>query len=216
VSSVEERIANRPSGRGGRPTRSEATRRQQHLIEIAGAMFMRHGFDGTSIDAVAEAAGMSKRTVYARYRDKNELFRAVLRELIERWLVPIKQFESEPTELEPMLMQLGRHLLNSALAPQALSVHRIVIGESERWPEFGHLANSEGRGPAIAAIATVLRRHAPELRVEDFERAAEQFLSLVVDSALRSAAFGLKYSRADVEKRVRACVDLFLNGVRSG
>ena len=56
-------------------------------------MFMKHGFDGTSIDAVAEAASMSKRTVYARYRDKNELFSAVLRDLIDRWLVPINQFQ---------------------------------------------------------------------------------------------------------------------------
>jgi AcrR family transcriptional regulator len=64
-------------GRGGRPTRAEAEKRRQHLIEIAGAMFMKLGFDGTSIDAVAEAACMSKRTVYARYRDKNELFSAL-------------------------------------------------------------------------------------------------------------------------------------------
>jgi TetR/AcrR family transcriptional regulator, mexJK operon transcriptional repressor len=215
VSAVGERLANRPVGRGGRPTRSEATRRQQHLIEVAGAMFMKFGFDGTSIDAVAEAAGMSKRTLYARYRDKNELFSAVLRDLIERWLVPIKQFQSDPSELQPMLIQIGRHLLTSALAPQAVSVHRIIIGESERRPEFGRLANSEGRGPAIRAIAAALRRHAAQLSVDDLERAAEQFMSLVVDSSLRAAALGIKQNRSDIEKRVRAAVDLFLNGVRN-
>lgn len=63
---------------------------------------MKFGFDGTSIDAVAEAAGVSKRTVYARYRDKNELFSAVPRKLIDRWVVPIKQFQSSTSDLEPM------------------------------------------------------------------------------------------------------------------
>ncbi len=93
------RPAVRVLNRGGRPTRGEAERRQEHLIETAGAMFMKFGFDGTSIDAVAEAACMSKRTVYARYRDKNELFSAVLRNLIDRWLVPINQFQLGTREL---------------------------------------------------------------------------------------------------------------------
>ena len=139
------RPAVRVLNRGGRPTRGEAERRQEHLIETAGAMFMKFGFDGTSIDAVAEAACMSKRTVYARYRDKNELFSAVLRNLIDRWLIPINQFQLETRELEPMLMEIGRHLLTSALAPQVVSLHRIIVGESERRPEFGLLANAEGR-----------------------------------------------------------------------
>jgi TetR/AcrR family transcriptional repressor of mexJK operon len=125
-------------------------------------MFMKHGFDGTSIDAVAEAALMSKRTVYARYRDKNELFSAVLRDLIDRWLVPINQFQLGTYELEPMLMEIGRHLLGSALTPQVVSLHRIILGESERRPAFGRLANAEGRQPAVRAIAAALRRQASQ------------------------------------------------------
>jgi AcrR family transcriptional regulator len=207
--------AGQASGRGGRPTRAEARRRQEHLIEVAAAMFMRRGFDGTSIDAVADAVSMSKRTVYARYRDKNELFSAVLRHLIERWLAPINRFQSGTSELEPMLMEIGRHLLASALAPQAVSLHRIIIGESERRPEFGKLANAEGRQPAVRAIAAALRRHAPKLRVDDFDRAAEQFMSLVIDSSLRLAALGIGSGAASIEDRVRAAVDLFLNGARA-
>jgi TetR/AcrR family transcriptional repressor of mexJK operon len=208
------RPSTRLLSRGGRPTRAEAERRRQHLIETAGAMFMKLGFDGTSIDAVAEAACMSKRTVYARYRDKNELFSAVLRDLIDRWLVPINQFQLGTRELEPMLMEIGRHLLGSALAPQVVSLHRIILGESERRPDFGRLANAEGRQPAIRAIAAALRRQASQLRVNDLERAAEQFISLVIDSDLRLAAFGIGPAPDEIEERVRQAVDLFLHGVR--
>jgi TetR/AcrR family transcriptional regulator, mexJK operon transcriptional repressor len=176
---------------------------------------MKSGFDGTSVDAVAEAAGVSKRTVYARYRDKNELFSAVLRNLIDRWLVPIKQFESSKGELEPMLIEIGRHLLSSALAPQAVSLHRIIIGESERRPQFGRLANAEGLQPAIQAIAAALRRHAEKLRTDDLERAAGHFLSLVVDSSLRLAAMGLSSRASHIERRVSEAVDLFLYGVHA-
>ena len=54
------------------------------------------------------------------------------------------------------------------------------------------------------------------LRVVDLERAAEQFMSLIVDGPLRMAALGLSSGTSDVEGRVRAAVDLFLDGVRSG
>jgi len=200
--------------RGGRPTVADARRRQEYLIEVAGAMFMKLGFDGTSIDAVAEAAAMSKRTVYARYRDKNELFSAVLRDLIERWLVPINRFQSSNADLEPMLVEIARHLLTSALAPQAVSLHRIIIGEAERRPEFGRLANSEGRQAGIRAIAAALKRHRSMLRINDLEQVAEQFMSLVIDSSLRLAALGIRSGNPDIEGRIRTAVDLFLNGAR--
>jgi AcrR family transcriptional regulator len=202
------------TGRGGRPTIADAQRRQAYLIEIAGAMFMKLGFDGTSIDAVAEAASMSKRTVYARYKDKGELFSAVLRDLIERWLVPITRFQSSDAELEPMLLEIARHLLTSALAPQAVSLHRIIIGEAERRPEFGRLAHSEGRQAGIRAIAAALKRHRGQLRSNDLEQAAEQFMSLVIDSSLRLATLGIQPRESNIEDRIRAAVDLFLNGAR--
>ena len=202
------------TGRGGRPTVADAQRRQAYLIEVAGAMFMRLGFDGTSIDAVAEAASMSKRTLYARYKDKGELFSAVLRDLIERWLVPITRFQSVDAELEPMLLEIARHLLTSALAPQAVSLHRIIVGEAQRRPEFGRLAHSEGRQAGIRAIAAALRRHRAQLRNDDLEQAAEQFMSLVIDSSLRLAVLGIEPRDRTIEDRLRAAVDLFLNGAR--
>jgi hypothetical protein len=94
-----------------------------------------------------------------------------------------------------------------------VSLHRIILGESERRPAFGRLANAEGRQPAIRAIAAALRRQASQLRVNDPERAAEQFISLVVDSDLRLAAFGMGPAPDKIEERVRQAVDLFLHGV---
>lgn len=201
--------------RGGRPTRAEEPRRRAHLLKVAGDMFMRYGFDGTSMDAVAEKAGVSKRTLYVRYADKKGLFNAVLRGRIAECITPINRFKSSSGDLETTLLHIGRHLLRSALAPSSVSVHRIIVAEARRQPEFGRLANAEGWRPGVRAIAAVLGRHENALRIADKEAAAAQFMSLVVDNALRMETFGIKTDKRMIEKSVRAAVDLFLNGARA-
>jgi AcrR family transcriptional regulator len=54
----------------------EATRAR--LIEAAERAFTRHGFDGSSVEQIAEAAGFSRGAFYSNFSDKNELFLAVL------------------------------------------------------------------------------------------------------------------------------------------
>jgi len=56
----------------------EKEQRRQHFIDVAQAMFFDKGYDGTSIDAIAHQAEFSKRTVYLYFRDKRELFHAVV------------------------------------------------------------------------------------------------------------------------------------------
>ena len=67
----------------------------------------------------------------------------------------------------------------------------------------------------MRAIAAVLGRHENALRIADKEAAAAQFMSLVVDNALRMETFGIKTDKRMIEKSVRAAVDLFLNGARA-
>jgi TetR/AcrR family transcriptional regulator, mexJK operon transcriptional repressor len=119
-------VATRPArrGSGGRPTREEAVRRDARLLDVATKLFMERGFDGTSIDAVAIAAGMSKPTVYARYRDKRDLFTAVLRATIQRRLALLSAAAAaakvNPKSVETTLHGLSQHLLADASTPEVV------------------------------------------------------------------------------------------------
>lgn len=203
----------RPS-RPGRPKLVEISEREEHILRVAGDTFLSFGFDGTTMDAVAETARISKRTLYARYSDKTALFNAVLLDLINRWLVPIVQLQSQHGELRETLLDLGRYLTTFALTRQSVEVNRVIISEAQRRPEFGQLANELGRKPALQAIVSILQQHRSELRPLDFDMAAEQFISLAVDSNLRRAYLGIKVSKEQIELWVDASVDLFLAGVR--
>jgi TetR/AcrR family transcriptional regulator, mexJK operon transcriptional repressor len=76
-------------GPGGRPTREEAERRHRALLDAATQLFLEGGLNGTSIDAIAERAGVAKRFIYARYADKGELFVAAVGRFVEERLSPL-------------------------------------------------------------------------------------------------------------------------------
>lgn len=196
--------------RASKAERSEL--RNERILKVAGDMFLRNGYDGTSMDAVAEAAKVSKRALYAGHADKAALFSAVLRELIDHWLLPIDRFQSMQGTLREVLTELARYLATFALTSRSISTHRIIISEAKRRPEFGRLANARGRKPALRLIASILRRYQGELRVTDFETAADQFMSLAIDRSLRMASLGIRQPAREVEKTVRTGVDLFLHG----
>jgi TetR/AcrR family transcriptional regulator, mexJK operon transcriptional repressor len=215
--------AERPArrGAGGRPTRQEAVRRDARLLDVATTLFMERGFDGTSIDAVAEAAGVSKPTVYARYRDKRDLFAAVLRGRIRDWLAPLsvaaeaQATDSDPKNIETTLHELGRHMLDQASMPECATLQRILAAQAVQFPELAKLAHEDGWLRGVRGVAILLRQFAArgEIRVDDPELAADLFLNLLLGHSARLALHGIADDPESLQRRRRAVVELFLNGV---
>jgi TetR/AcrR family transcriptional regulator, mexJK operon transcriptional repressor len=208
---------------GGRPTREEAEARDVRLLDVATRLFMERGFDGTSIDAVAEAAGVSKPTVYARYHDKRDLFVAVLRGRIRKWLAPLsaaaeaQAIEGSPRSIRTTLHELSRHLVSYTLAPEAGTLQRILSAQAVQFPELAKLANEEGWLRMVRGVASILRQSAVrgQIKVDDPELAADMFLNLVLGHSKRLALYGIATDPETAERHRKAAVDFFLNGIRT-
>src|SRR5260370_23487825 len=71
--------------------RREQTR--HHLIEAAAAVFAARGYHGASLDEVAAAAGFTKGAVYSNFKNKEELFVAVLE---DRTMGPLRDVRRAP------------------------------------------------------------------------------------------------------------------------
>jgi TetR/AcrR family transcriptional regulator, mexJK operon transcriptional repressor len=201
---------------GGRPSHDEAMRRDERLIEIAASMFMERGFEGTSVDAVAEAAGIGKATLYARYKDKGELFAAVLQRKIDRWLAMNETGEQATGRIEDVLLARARRTVAAALTPEAIAINRIVMAEAARFPSLAKLVHEQGWQRSNAAVAAVLDQFAKngQIEVEDTNVAADLFLSLVIGRQTRLAMLGIETDPHQIDQRVQAAVKLFLDGVR--
>jgi AcrR family transcriptional regulator len=182
---------------------------------------MERGFDGTSIDAVAEAAGVSKPTVYARYRDKRGLFAAVLRGRIHDWLAPQRQprprpLKANPKSVETTLHELSRHMLSHASMPECATLQRILAAQAVQFPELSKLAHEDRWLRGVRGVAILLRQFAArgKIKVDDPELAADLFLNLLLGHTARLAIHGIATDPELLERRRRAVVELFLNGVR--
>jgi AcrR family transcriptional regulator len=200
------------SGRGGRPKAADVERLNESILAAAGDLFLQQGFDGTSMDAIAAKARISKRTLYARHADKSALFNTAMYDLLGRHLVPIEAIPYDAADLPSMLLAVGRDMVMGVLRPEFLAIYRLIAFEAQRRPEFGRWINDARRRPAVHVVAAILQRHAEQLRLTDFEGAAEQFMSLTVDVNLRLGAFGFRPTPQEIESGLRAAVDLFLYG----
>ena len=125
------------TARRGRPTRAEAAQLDQKLRDAAVATFLEQGYDRATMEMIAEAAGITKRTLYARYADK----RAVFLDVIPRALSRSVERDPDPAigdddGIEAALLAIGRGALKRALDPDTVRLHRIAMNESPRFPEF--------------------------------------------------------------------------------
>ena len=121
-----------------------ATKRAR-ILETAEREFLRHGFDGTSIDAIVDHVGGSKSTVYAHFRDKSILFAEALagiRREIDFSLTNFRQGVWPWTQESLVLLTI--ELINVQYHERALHLLRVVISESERFPEVARQYYDEG------------------------------------------------------------------------
>jgi AcrR family transcriptional regulator len=200
--------APRPKGR--RPRRPSLSNEQ--LLDQALDMFLQHGFDRTSVDAITATAGMAKRTFYLRYGDKESLFRAALQRAIEDWIVPVSRLRAAETpDLEESLLAIGQILVDNILTPAGLRLLRLTNAESGRMPEIGAFNVREGTQPTIAYLTDLFRRHLGDF--PEAEDAAEAFLALVVGGPANAAAWGVPLEKATIDRRTRYSVRLLLHGL---
>src|ERR1700678_761109 len=78
----EKREAQRGAVRYGRPPREHAGQVEERILDAAGRVFLEHGFQGASVDEIAEVASAGKPTIYARFPNKQALFTAVIERLV--------------------------------------------------------------------------------------------------------------------------------------
>ncbi len=203
---------------GGRPSRAQAEKLGERILDAATSLFLSHGYGATSIEEVARRAGVSKRTFYHRFDDKPALFGAVVHRIVERLRPPAGAPFVEGADLAALLEHLAQLILNAALSPQALALHRLIVGESARFPKLAAVVNANGAAEeAVELIAKLLEREsrAGKIALDDPSFAARQFLYMIVAIPQRRAmGLGTPMGAGELRDWPRQVAGLFLEGCR--
>ncbi|HEY5852584.1 MAG TPA: TetR/AcrR family transcriptional regulator [Aldersonia sp.] len=202
--------------RGGRPTRAEASRLGEQVRAAALDLFLEHGYEDTSMDAIAQAAGTTKNSLYTRFPTKEALFRSVLAWATTRPDWPVRQPPPPATDdLELALTEIADAATRRGLHPAMIRLEQVAIAHASRYPEIARQAFGTGVWPRREFVADLLRRHAAAgaITADDPEMLAELFLGMVAAPA-RLASFGIVRNDAERERYVRGAVALFLRSMR--
>ena len=117
------------------PTPRLTDRKRDAIVQAAIGEFREHGFNGTSMDRVASAADVSKRTVYNHFPSKEDLFEAILMLMWERSQSPVELVYDARAPLRTQLLELLGHkmrLLNDACF---IDLSRVAMADMMHTPE---------------------------------------------------------------------------------
>lgn len=128
------------------------------ILDAAAHLFRQGGFAGTSMDAIAALARMSKRTLYAVFPDKRAILEAVLHQFIARRFNLVERMIREPASDETMLVRIVFGLNAMATDADSLIMYRLLLAEAESLPALALTANREGLAQAVTMMRDPLRK----------------------------------------------------------
>jgi AcrR family transcriptional regulator len=208
---------------GGVVSRENSARRgsekRRAIIEGAREVFGRDGYTRASIDTIAKAAGVSTRTIYNHFADKEELFRTVIldsaAQVREVQLTALDRHLGKIVDLEADLVDLGREFTavmsrfgaHFALVRQInAEVGHVPAEVLEAWQEAGPRRVQVDLARRLGELADK-----GLLEIDDPARAALHFVALV-GSEVQSRTFwgALPIDEDELESIVAAGVKVFL------
>jgi len=131
--------------------------RQEEILAAAFEVFAAHGYDAARIDDVARQAGIAKGTIYLYFRDKEQLFRAVVRSLVQKRFDAIAgSFQGTG---EQLLRELHSRMYSQVVRNEKVrSIVRLLIAEGGRFPQLTEIYHREIIAPGIKAVRQALLR----------------------------------------------------------
>jgi len=177
------------------------------VLRAATSSFLAHGYR-SSVDHIARRAGVAKQTVYHHFASKDELFKAVARDLAKRILV---ELESEPQDVRASLVRFARAYRKRVLSTQGIATFRTVVPEVPRFPALARAMYAASAGVLVQRLSEYLAKAmiAGELRRDDPELAAEIFLGMLVGQDRIKRLFGVGCDEHEA-RRASRIVECFL------
>jgi len=186
----------------GRPTAAERRQREGEILDAALGVFLKTGYGSSTVDELAAAAQVTKRTLYAYYGDKAEVFAAMVRHLAAA--VSLDAARDHDT-----LETLAARIVVRVHSDELVGLHQLVIAESTRFPELAQVLHANGDARHVARLAEHIRAERGPAR----EPLAEPLFSLLLGEKHRRRLLGIDPPPTPAQAATHADAALALLGL---
>jgi len=107
---------------------------REQIVEAAQHLFLRHGFGAVSMDQLAEAAGVARRTLYNQFASKEEIFREMLLRVSAQLEDAFPTGIETQGDVEHVLRLIAGVILDLHKKPGYLGFLRMVVADSRQFP----------------------------------------------------------------------------------
>jgi TetR/AcrR family transcriptional regulator, mexJK operon transcriptional repressor len=190
------------------------------IAQAALRLFLREGYERTSVDAIAAEAGVSKRTIYNRYGDKQTLFLSVLRDTMAATLGTFARMaEAHLGEVDDVEQELAAFVREAALtvtaAPERIALIRLIMAEAPHFPALlrAEMQTQSMHGTLTRHLARLAE--AGRLAISDPSEAAEHLFALTFGQINSRTMFGaVSMPDAEIDRVVTSGVAVFVRAYR--
>jgi TetR/AcrR family transcriptional repressor of mexJK operon len=127
-------------------TRREANRqaRRETILDVAQGSFLNQGYDGTTMSEIATQLGGSKGTLWSYFPSKEGLFAAVVDRATQEFRKQLTVILNPADGLDTALRRFCEQFLAKVTSEEGIALHRLVLGETGRFPELGRIFYERG------------------------------------------------------------------------
>ena len=218
--------ARRAAVRLGRPPKGLSGAVEERILRAARNVSLERGFEGASIEEIAEAARSGKPTIYARFSGKEALFTAAVMQSVAANTARVETLTPTGATIEERLESVAVAVLQRILASDVIGLIRVAIAESHRFPDLASSVYAMARARGAQAVARPLAEAAqsdelgtlPAFAPELLTITTRFFQDVVLFPLLFRALFGenLEQLSAQINPHVTRSVAFFLAACRHG
>lgn len=139
----------------GRPKSEE---KKQQIMQAASTLFLECGFAATSMDLVANRAGVSKQTVYSHFANKDALYVAVIGDKCAEYCFDEENVSLNEDSLEESLTQLGTQFVKLITDPIVIATYKTLIGGTNTNQHVTELFYSTGTVRGLKLLVDFLTK----------------------------------------------------------
>lgn len=184
------------------------------ILKAAVELFPKHGFEKTTMDDIANRAGVTKQTVYSHFKNKEQLFIQMIDSLCHRAVSHTPVSSGKKKNFETLLFDVGTNLLTLITSPEGMAVTRLVIAEAGRYPKVARLYYESGTQRIMQLLAEFLDQQnaVGNAAIPNTESAAAYFFALLKGQYFLRMTLGVPPipSQKEMHAHVKEVVAIFM------